>query len=267
MKKTKFLIGALAAFVLCSVSADEAFDVVAKSASLPVPFASQSNLAMDLYKNGKLEEHRVIRQIGRKNSAGLKETIFDFREPNSVKDTRLLQAEKSAKDDDKWIYLPSLRTTRRIAAAERQKSFVGSDFTYNDMTIRQADEDTHEMINANASKTVAGNSYNCWEIKSTPIKKNVEFSYRNQWIDKKSLLPVYVEYYDKKGALLKIQSIEKIAYIKSEANDTVYTIRMFNRLENVQTKHTTTVAVINAVYDGKVKDSYFTQSWLNTGKY
>ncbi len=267
MKKTKLLIGIIAAFALSALAADEAYDVMKKSTTLPVPFASQSILLMDLYKNGKLEEHREIRQVGHINKAGLKETIFDFREPKSVKDTRLLQAEKTAKDDDKWIYLPSLRTTRRIASAERQKSFVGSDFTYNDMTIRQVDEDEHEMINANATKTVAGTTYNCWQIKSTPIKKNVEFSYLNQFIDKKSYLPVYVEYYDKKGKLMKIRSIEKIGYIKSQANDTMYTIRMANRLENVQTKHATTVTVKQAEYDGKVKETYFTQNWLNTGKY
>lgn len=267
MKKSKII--ATMALALClggSLFAEDATAVMKKSTTLEPPDFSQTILYMDLVdKSGKVTEHREIKQFGnRKND--VVSTVFDIRSPATVKDTRILQAEKKGKSDDKWIYLPSLKTTRRIAAAERQKSWVGSDFTYNDMTVRKSEDDSHEMIEENSTVKVAGQSYTCFKIKSTPIaNKNVEFAYRIVFVEKSSYLPVSVEYYDKKDTLIKTQNIEKIATV-SGATGKKYALRQVVRVTNILTGHSSVVTVAKHEFDKEISDRYFTQNWLNTGK-
>ncbi len=267
MMKSKLLSVVLASVLLGGAAvAEDAAQIIHKSANLTPPDYSQTVLTMELVdKTGKVTEHRQINQYGnRKND--LVQTVFDIRSPASVKDTRILQAEKKGKSDDKWIYLPTLKTTRRIAAAERQKSWVGSDFTYNDMTIRKDTDDDHEMVDENAKAESNGKAYDCWKIKSTPVaNKNVEFAYRVQFIEKSTYLPISVEYYDKKGVLIKTQNIEKFIEVTSDSGKK-YPLRQFVRVTNKLNGHSSTVEVSKWQFDKPIADKYFTQNWLNTGK-
>ena len=70
-----------------------------------------------LYENGSLEK-KLIR----------------FIEPADVKGTGFLSFDYLKKNDDKWIYMPALRKTRRIVSSENAKSFMGSEFSYADMS-------------------------------------------------------------------------------------------------------------------------------------
>lgn len=266
MKKIKMLAVAVLFALSGSIFAQTVDEIMAKSTDLPVANHSKALLIMELIdKNGKVTETRKIYEYGNKKG-GLKNVVFDIQSPASVKDTRILQAEKIGKGDDKWIYLPSLKTTRRIAAAERQKSWVGSDLTYNDMTIRKFDDDEQIMLDENASQNSNGKAYKCWKIKSVPVKnKNVEYAYRIQFIEKGSYLPIMVEYYDKKDTLIKTYGIDAFEEFTG-ATGTKYWLRRHVTMKNVLTGHSTTVAVDKIEFDKPVADRYFTQNWLNTGK-
>lgn len=268
MKQTK-LFAAISAAVVFSAAAfaETGHDVMEKFLNLPVPNYSQTTIMMDrISKDGKVEDTRTIMQYG-KNSDDLVTTIFDFRTPADVKDTRFLQSEKKGKMADKWIYLPSLRTTRRIAATERSKSFMGCDFSYDDMSLRDIEDDTHEMMNENVSKTVGKSTYQCWQVKSTPVKKNDGgYAYRISFIDKGTYLPVFCEYYDKQGEHLKDWAVEEIKKTPSADGKSTYYIRWVNRMTNVQTGHSTLVYLAKQELDKVQPERLFTQNWLNTGK-
>ena len=265
MKKTACIL--LATFIAGScIFAETATEIIAKSVSLDVPDFSETDMNLELFdKNGKLTESRNLKQYG-KYTDELVSTVFNFLSPSTIKGTRFLQAEKKDKTDDKWIYLPSLRTVRRIAPAERQKSFVGLDFSYDDMTLRKVESDTHEMINENVTKKAGDTTYNCWQIKSTPVKKNDGgYSYRMQYIDKNTYLPVFTEYYDKEGKHLKDYTVRKIQIVTG-ASGKKYYIRWINHMVNVQTGHSSICTLLKQTLDEPIADKYFTQNWLYTGK-
>ncbi|MDH5694388.1 MAG: outer membrane lipoprotein-sorting protein, partial [Gammaproteobacteria bacterium] len=44
------------------------------------------------------------------------------------------------KKDDQWLYLPALNKTKRIAAADKSGSFMGSDFNFSDMGKANLDD-------------------------------------------------------------------------------------------------------------------------------
>lgn len=219
------------------------------------PGYSHTLVKMDLIESNGTTESRVVEEWG-KNENDLSSVVMVFRSPASVKDTRFLQIENKGRDDDKWIYLPALRNTRRIASSEGSKSFMGTDATYDDMSSREVDEDTHELLE---EKTV--NGYDCYVVKSTPVDPDgSQYQYRISSVDKKTMVPVFVQMFDKKGKLVKELTVEKIQNING------YDIPMANYLKNVQTGHSTRMVITNIEVDKPVPDKVFTQNFLNTGR-
>ena len=98
-------------------------------------------------KNGAVTE-RVMDQYSKKDARGNKRIIIVFQEPASVRGSRFLTIENQGKDNDQWIYLPSLGKVRRLAASEGAGSFMGTDFSYDDISSsdRKAELDNHRIL-------------------------------------------------------------------------------------------------------------------------
>ena len=77
--------------------------------------------------------------------------LVRFTHPNDIRGTGFLVWEHPSSEDERFLYLPSLGRVRRIAGAETQESFVGSDFTYEDIGGRELDEYTYALLDENAS--------------------------------------------------------------------------------------------------------------------
>lgn len=265
MKSISMLKGTVCAVLLAlgfTAHAVDAREVVQMAHDVEKPMYTMARVQMDLIgKNGAIEESRIVTEYG-KDINDLSSIVMIFNTPASVKDTRFLQVENKDKDDDKFIFLPSLKSTRRIAASEGSKSFMGTDATYDDMSTREVDEDTHEMVNEKEEK----NGYTCWVVKSIPKdEKSSQYSFRINWIDQKTHYPVYSEMYDKKDKLLKTLTLEKLEEKTGETGKS-YNIPMQEYMKNVQTGHSTRLIIQQLKLDSKVPESVFTQNFLNTGK-
>lgn len=95
-------------------------------------------------KRGSVRERKLISysiDVG-KDKKDRKLMMF-FQYPGDVKGTGFLtwDYDEIGKDDDKWLYLPAMKKTRRISGSSAKKDyFMGSDFTYDDMGSRNVDE-------------------------------------------------------------------------------------------------------------------------------
>lgn len=65
---------------------------------------------------------------------GTEKKLIRFLEPADLKGTGLLTFDHEEEDDDIWLYMPVMRKTRRIVSTDKAKNFMGSEFTYADMT-------------------------------------------------------------------------------------------------------------------------------------
>ena len=66
--------------------------------------------------------------------------------PNDIRGTGFLVWEHADAEDERFLYLPALGRVRRIAGAESQERFVGSDFTYEDIGGREFDDYTYTLL-------------------------------------------------------------------------------------------------------------------------
>ncbi|MHC4110038.1 MAG: outer membrane lipoprotein-sorting protein [Planctomycetota bacterium] len=146
------------------------------------------------------------------------------------------------KDDDRWLYLPALDLVKRVAAGDKRTSFVGSDFLYEDISGRNLQEDTHELIE---------NTEKLFVIKNVPKKPDaVKFSYYNVSIDRKTYVPLKMEYYDKDNKLYRIIESKKIEKIQ-EFPTVVKSV-----VTNLKTGGKTEMEFSDIKYNIKLKDIF-----------
>jgi len=96
--------------------------------------------------------------------------LMFFQHPADVKDTGFLTYDYDTpeKSDDQWLYLPALRKSKRIATEDKSGSFMGSDFTYYDMTRRITEDYDYKLL-----KEDTVNGARTWIIESIPRRKEI----------------------------------------------------------------------------------------------
>ncbi len=242
-------------FIIHPVFAIEGTTVMQQAHDVKKPEFTHSLVRMDLIEKNGDTQSRILEEWS-KDKDGMTGAVIIFRSPASVKDTRFLQVEEKG-IANKWMYLPSLRSTRRIASTEGSQSFMGSDASYDDLTVREVEEDVHVLLQESAEK----NGYQCYIVKSTPVdQSSSQYLYRIVYVDKETMIPIYEELYDKQGSLLKVLTVEEIKKVAS------YDIPLVNHLENVQSGHATRLVIGQIELDKPIPSKVFTQNFLNTGR-
>lgn len=183
-------------------------------------------------------------------------SIFYFEQPADVKGTGFLTwtYDNPAKDDDRWLYLPALKSSRRISGSSKNDYFMGSDLTYDDMGGRSLDEDTHTFLR---EEKVDGQ--NCWVVQSVPKTKGSMYSKMISYVNKDNKIIVKAEFFDLHKKLLKILQVTNAQKVQGfwTAQKTV--------VENVQNKHKTILEVKEIKYNLGLSDSMFRVSTLERG--
>ena len=93
--------------------------------------------------------------------------LVKFSTPADIKGTGVLQIEHIERDDDLWIYLPALRKSRRLVANNKKDSFVGSDFSYGDITLPKVDQYRHTLLRSEKL-----DDHDCYVVESLPCRTN-----------------------------------------------------------------------------------------------
>ena len=205
-------------------------DIVQKMHDRPDGDTRSSELSMTLINKSGAKRERKITSFAMDVGKDTKQIMF-FRYPNDVKGTGFLTVDYDDinKDDDKWLYLPAMKKTRRISGkSSKTDYFMGSDFTYDDVGQRNIDEDTHKLL-----REEKVNGVDCWVIESVPKKSDEIFSKKISWIRKDCLIAAKVEYYDKLGKLHRSLKVENVVQV-----DGFWSIAKMS-MENVQTNHKT----------------------------
>ena len=190
----------------------------------------------------------------RKNAGealGEQKYFMYFFQPADVKDMTFMINKYPAKDDDRWMFIPAINMVKRIAAQDKRSSFVGSDFTYEDVSGRDIEDDSHVI----AREEKACNR-DCYVWKSTPKGTDADFGYKLTWVDKVSFLPLKEEQYDKRGAPYKQFVADEVADVKG------FPTVLRRTMRNLQTGHRTEVAYVRTDYNVGLEDNLFSERFL-----
>ncbi|HUF23649.1 MAG TPA: outer membrane lipoprotein-sorting protein [Vicinamibacterales bacterium] len=161
-------------------------------------------------------------------------TLLHFTLPNDIRGTGFLVWEHPDADDERFLYLPSLGRVRRIAGSEAQESFVGSDFTYEDIGGRQLEDYTYTLLSENETWTAPdGSRHAVWRLESKSRKAGARFPRIVSLVRKDLDIVVHAEIYNRRNEKQKTFAAKQIEKIGRYW--TVTSMTMSDALEGTRT--------------------------------
>ena len=205
-----------------------------------------------LSKEGGERVRELIMTRRNVKAGGDQKYFILFLRPADVRDMTFLVWKYPLQDSDRWLYIPAIKLVKRIAANDKRSSFVGSDFSYEDVSGRAVEEDNHALLREEKYE-----GKEVLVIKSVPKnEKSADFGYKVSWIDKGNFVLWREEYYDKRGSLSRVFTADEVKSIQGIPTTVKRTMK------NVQTGHWTEVTYGEVKYNMGLADNIFSERSL-----
>lgn len=167
--------------------------------------------------------------------------LVRFLKPADVKGVSFLRLAS----DRMYLYLPAFRKVRRIASSAKNEDFMGTDFSYEDMSQSSYSNDY------NAKLLKEENNQYVLELKPKP---NADVSYEKLilYADQSNYVYRKIEYYNnsKQLKVLIVDNIEKFDN---------YLIGKKMEMRNIKNDHRTTLTLTDIKFDQGLSDEVFTE--------
>lgn len=212
-------------------------------------FSNMTMILIDQDQNKKTRELKVW-------SKGDNKRLIKFLSPADVKGVGFLVLDPDTENERMYLYLPAFKKIRRIAGSAKSGSFMGSDFSYDDIgSTRYSQDYTSRRLKDE------GNQY-VLELKKKE-KSETDYDKLILWISRKTLVVRKVEFYQikrvkqkKKFELIKVMRVKDLEKIKE------YWIPLQIVMENAKKKHTTILKMDEIKVDSGLSNNLFTQRYL-----
>ena len=179
-------------------------------------------------------------------------TLITFQFPRDIKGTGLLTFEHIDEADDQWLYLPALKRVKRIASKNKSGSFVGSTFSYEDISSTKSEKYDYKYIREDDH-----HGTKVWIIERYPKDPNSGYTKIISWVDQSNFQVVKQEYFDRKGSPLKFSM---------ENGNTPYLGNFWRPseiiMENLQTKKKTILTFNDWAFQRGMDSSLFSKRSL-----
>ncbi len=181
-------------------------------------------------------------------SIGQEKSFIKILYPGKDKGITFLKIDKSM-----WQYVPRIEKTIKIPASMMLQSWMGSDFTNDDLVKESSlcDDYDHKLISATQT------GYN---IELIPrAEAAVVWGKILMAVSREYYLPVTVNYFDEDGVLVRTLSYSKIKHFGARFYPSLWIMKPETP---DKAGHETRIIVTDAFFDGVVDDSYFTKRAL-----
>ena len=257
MKKILSLISTI--LMVSALSAQSGYDIMKKADEVAEPKTSSSTATLTIHsKKGSDRIRGVIMKS--KDYGDVKKEVIVFTTPKDVAGTAYLMFdyEDESKDSDNWLYLPAMKKTRRIASSgsESEGSFMGTDFTYQDMGDRSLSKYDYKLLGEEDLDGIACYKVEC--ISKAGTEKDPRYI---TYIGKSDYIMRKCEFYDRQNQLHRLLTCSNFTSIKG------FTTAQVMKMENVQTGTWSLIETKNIQYDADdIDDSLFTVAALEKGR-
>lgn len=222
--------------------------------SRPQPDTEVSLLEMQLTDERGRQRIRQLKLFTH-NDGTQTSTLLFFTAPADVRGVGLLTIAATGEDSDQWLYMPALRRTRRIAGSGRQDSFMGSDFSYEDL---ESPDITRNRYRLTGEEIIDGRP--CYVIEAIPQDTDSSYRKRLSWIDTESLIALRVDFFTSAEDPVKRLTADGISrhngYWRAD------TLRM----EDLERVRHTELHFLEQEFDGRLPSNLFSIRTLESGR-
>jgi hypothetical protein len=221
---------------------------------------SRFDMQMRMFdKQGRVRERRLrlagLRGVEKGERAD--RLLIRFLFPNDIKGTGFLVLERPGADDERFLYLPALGRVRRIAGEEKQDSFVGSDFTYEDIGGRELTDYTYAIVDAGASWTdPTGKAWPAWKLESRAKDPDAIYPRVVSTVLKDTFVVVAADNFNRRDEVVKTFDVRKLQQVSGIW--TALELVMQDRRDRSRTE----MSVTSAEYNVGLKEADFNRRTL-----
>jgi len=140
----------------------------------------------------------VFTARSRRHDPPYSKSMVRFSAPADLAGAGFLQIQNRGTDDDRFLFLPELKRSRRISGNLRGNSFMGTDFSFADLDRR----DFRESRAVSKPDETIG-KYACFHIEATPNRSDSPYGAVEVWLRKDNMLPLKMVMYDHARVLMK----------------------------------------------------------------
>lgn len=185
--------------------------------------------------------------------------VLEFVSPADVAGTATLTIQQTGKPDEQWLYLPAIRSSKRISPSKKSDRFMGTEMTYEDLSNYLSENIQEFQYRLLGEENL--NGLKAYKIEAIPLNGTLtQYEKRLLWIDQQTFLMLKTDFYDQKGNLLKTYLAQDIHPIGNSSKFRAHKIM----LENLQTGNKTEVLYEGFVINQGISANIFTKSWLET---
>ena len=159
---------------------------------------SRASLQMILMNRNGDEHTRTLRMKSLEVEGDGDKSLSIFDNPRDVKGTAFLSYTHALEADEQWLYLPALKRVKRISSSNKSGPFLGSEFAFEDLTSFEVKKYKYNYLGDDAFE-----GRDSFMVEAFPQYEHSGYTRQIIWIDKERYIPVKIEFYDRKNALLK----------------------------------------------------------------
>jgi len=255
----KIIIGIIFINNLFAITGKE---VIQKEKQLQSTLTEQSHELMLLIDEDGTKEKRELKRYIKKNKlTNLRDALITFIKPVDINGVALLEKQYKKGEEIQWLYIPELKKLQRIAKGSKKNYFMGTDFTYEDLSPIKIDNYTYKLIKKEPLQVSQSDKLeNCYVIEMIPTQKfapNTNYGKKILWITTNHFYTKKIEFYNKNNKLIKTQ----IAWDFINPTGTVYRpIKI--KVDNLEENHKTLVKVINIKINENIKNKIFSKTYI-----
>jgi hypothetical protein len=243
--KAKMLLFTCAVMVCAqSVYALTGREIMDKTDALKKPDTAQSKVMMYVYKGNDVAEKEF--ELTAKRAGGNDTVMISFSKPTTIK---LLTNAHKGGDDDQWLRLSSGKV-KRIAAGDKDQSFVNSHFYYEDMGSRDINKYEYKLL----GDAKAGGA-DCFKVEAVPKAKEYVYEKAVFYVRKADFFVMRIDLY-RKGELHKYLENSDIRVI--DGIITPFRVVM----TRTDGKGKTELKIVSVKYNAPIKESLLTKEAL-----
>lgn len=189
--------------------------IINKSSSLSELPYEVEQIKMIIVDPGGYKTVRELRIYARRFEGGLYRYLVIFDSPSGIRGTALLTWQNANGPDDQWLYLPALGQVKRIARSEKGNYFLGTDYTYSDLSGNTYRQKRYTLLGESTINNVP--VYVIKDQAANYSQSLTQPAYEILYISKNNFVLMQTNYYNSDGKLLKSQILAGFKKVEGTA--------------------------------------------------
>ena len=242
----KFILFLLSMNLFAGTPEEEGLKLAQKMEKASKGFLSEhSSMQMVLIDSYGTKISRTLESKTIESSDDINKSILTFISPKDVKGTKLLTVSKKKAMISSGYFFQALKEKKRISGRAKTGSFLGSEFTYEDLTFGDIDKFSYKVISEGKEGTLLER------------KRKGKSAYSKQvlLVSLEYLAPVKIEYFNKRGEISKIATFTD--WKRSESNKKFFWKSNHIHMKNLLTKKESIFKWVKRSFGEKINPTIF----------